>query len=129
MMHYDKTTTSIQMQQLLDSYFIELYEKGEKRTANQIGLELNIHGKTVYTYINYCNDLEKKKVIFNYMMHTLIFRTGSNYYNYQQKYLEREKKIERKKKAMIVIKELLERQKAREEKNNIEEKFEKVNKL
>lgn len=115
--------TSLEMQRFLDSYFIELYENGEKKTVNQLSEELHVHNKTVYRYIAYCQGMRMKYNIFHCMMNTLVFGTNSDYYNLQQSYLEKVKLLERKKKSLMVIKELLARQKIREDQENLSKKL------
>lgn len=111
---YERLGTSLEMQNLLDAYFIELFELGEKKTVNQIGDELHVNSKTIYRYISYCAGYNKKNMVFNSMMNALIFKTGSLYSEMQQKYFEQLKLLDRKKKSLIVVKELLLRQKSRE---------------
>ena len=113
MKNYSDWGTSMKMQCLLDSYFFEMYENGEKVTVNQISNELNIHTKTVYRYIWHCTGNMNKTKVFNCMMHTLEFAPTGPYYEIQQEYLENIKRIERKKKARDIVKELLKQQKER----------------
>lgn len=126
MKNYSDWGTSLKMQCLLDGYFLEMYETGETTTVSRICKELNVNSKTVYRYISYCAGNIYKAKTFFYMMHALEFSTSGPYYELQQQYLENMKRIERKMKARMVVKELLKMQESRIENQTKSDKVKKL---
>ena len=105
---------SVKFMAMLDSYFIELYEKGETRTVHEMAEELGcISTTSIYRYIKYCACDIDKATIFKCMMCTTKFnKSGSHadYYKSQGKYLEKYEESQKRKNAALIAKKLYDRQ-------------------
>lgn len=85
-MYYSQGRISEKLRNNIISYYIEMYENYEMKTVSEIASELNVHSKTIYTFIKVFYNLHGYEKLTTMIMLCTKFNNTSQFYEEQQKH-------------------------------------------
>ena len=85
-MYYYQGCISERLRNAIVSYYMELYENYEVKTVYEIASELDVHPKTIYTFIKIFYNLRGYEKLTTILMVCTKLNSTSQYYEEQQKY-------------------------------------------